>query len=942
MLRRLSVLVVVGLSILVFVGAAQAHRPLTGHHARQVVALRGLSARSSDVAVYGYLRRLGVRLRHVVIQRGRHNYAGPRCPGSGWTCTASRTVVQLSASAASSNVYVCTGSASPGDSCVVLQANAKSQNTATCTQQDAAAAQSCLIIQSSGTGKNVASVTQQVTQSAAGSSASQGTSQTGYVYQCTTSGPNSASVAQSVAQSADAGTSTSVSQAQTSSQDYLIQQSGPPAGQTACPAPNPQAPPAFSQVCPNMTGSNSATASQSVTQSGLATSATSGAQSQNADLTGHVDQCSNSNSTYSDTQNESQKLRAAGAGVTEKQVGPMLAAGAGLRVHRSGDARSLQHVRCCSFQGNNPSDRCTIKQTTNQDANAWVDASEAVSSLGQTTGSCAANISATQNGLVSTASSSGGTVNSSLTCSNGICSSTPIPTRLTWTGDTAGDYHDPALLAAVLVRSDTNAPLANQPVVLAMGAEQCTARTDANGLASCTVTLADTPGSYQASAHFAGSGPLVASDGGATFTVGREQSAITYGGDVTGDFHDVAQLQGTLTEDGVTPLAGKQVVLSLGTQTCTATTDANGLAGCGIHVEQAPGNVAVGASFAGDTFYASSGSPQATFAITPEQTGVSYTGVTTGDYGDVAHLAGTLTEDGNPALPLAGRTLSFTLGSQSCAGTTDSSGAASCDLGVAQPVSGSPYPLVASFAGDGSYSASSDGPRTFAVTPEPVTLHYTGPTLLPTGQSVGFSGSVSDPEEGGAPTAGVGVSFTAGTQSCTATSSNGGSAGCSIAISQSAGPITISMSVTDPNYTLSGAAPSVQGTVFALLDRGAFVIGDKEAAPNGKVTFWGSQWSQANPMTGGSGPSSFKGFAPSLTPATTACSATSGWTSSGGNSPPPPSTVPAYMAVITASSITGTPSSPSIPSIVVVKTDPGYSGSPGGTGTGTIVGTLCP
>ena len=57
----------------------------------------------------------------------------------------------------------------------------------------------------------------------------------------------------------------------------------------------------------------------------------------------------------------------------------------------------------------------------------------------------------------------------------------------------------------------------------------------------------------------------------------------------------------------------------------------------------------------------------------------------------------------------------------------------------------------------------------------------------------------------------------------------------------------------------------------------------------------------------------------------------------------PPSTVPSYMGVLVASSITKTGStiSGNTIKIVVVKTDPGYSGNPGHAGTGTIVATYC-
>ena len=51
---------------------------------------------STKAAVKQYLRSIHVNPRGVVIQRGLRNYAGPSCPGAGWTCTStSNPVVQV-------------------------------------------------------------------------------------------------------------------------------------------------------------------------------------------------------------------------------------------------------------------------------------------------------------------------------------------------------------------------------------------------------------------------------------------------------------------------------------------------------------------------------------------------------------------------------------------------------------------------------------------------------------------------------------------------------------------------------------------------------------------------------------------------------------------------------------------------------------------------------
>ena len=122
---------------------------------------------------------------------------------------------------------------------------------------------------------------------------------------------------------------------------------------------------------------------------------------------------------------------------------------------------------------------------------------------------------------------------------------------------------------------------------------------------------------------------------------------------------------------------------------------------------------------------------------------------------------------------------------------------------------------------------------------------------------------------------------------------------------------------------------------------GTFVIGDLNAAVNTQVTFWGAQWDKLNSMSGGSAPSSFKGFESEVQAPLPTCGAI--WTTRPGNSPPPPSSIPAYMGVIVSSSVTksGSQISGNIRQIVIVKTDAGYGSNPGHTGTGRVVMTVC-
>ena len=129
-------------------------------------------------------------------------------------------------------------------------------------------------------------------------------------------------------------------------------------------------------------------------------------------------------------------------------------------------------------------------------------------------------------------------------------------------------------------------------------------------------------------------------------------------------------------------------------------------------------------------------------------------------------------------------------------------------------------------------------------------------------------------------------------------------------------------------------------TPFQLPAGGMFVIGDKVSLANGAtVNFWGSRWSHDNPMSGGAGPNSFKGFEIGTVAPT--CGGT--WTSPPGNSSNPPPAIPQYMAVIVSSSIqkNGSVNSGDKKKIVVVRTNPDYGSSPGHAGTGQVVAILC-
>jgi hypothetical protein len=196
---------------------------------------------------------------------------------------------------------------------------------------------------------------------------------------------------------------------------------------------------------------------------------------------------------------------------------------------------------------------------------------------------------------------------------------TPRPTTLTYTGDTSADFHDPAVLSAVLTDPATTpaTPVPGATITFTLGAQSCTATTDLTGRAVCVITLNQAPGNYTVNASYAGNGLLLASSASSPFTITREETTLTYTGDTLIANGGTAHLAGLLREDGIVPIAGRTVTFTLGSggsaQTCTGITNASGIATCDISpVSQPLGPGSVSAAFAGDAFYLPSSDSKAT------------------------------------------------------------------------------------------------------------------------------------------------------------------------------------------------------------------------------------------------------------------------------------------------------------------------------------------
>jgi hypothetical protein len=186
----------------------------------------------------------------------------------------------------------------------------------------------------------------------------------------------------------------------------------------------------------------------------------------------------------------------------------------------------------------------------------------------------------------------------------------PRETSLAYVGDSTADFHDPATLATVLTDPSVSPaePIPGATINFNLGAQSCTATTDATGRAACVVTLNQIPGSYTVTASYAGNPLLLPSTASAAFTITREETTMTYTGPTVIANGSTAHLSGVLREDGVIPIAGRTVLFTLGSggsaQTCPGVTDPFGMASCDISpVSQPLGPGTVTAQFAGDAFY---------------------------------------------------------------------------------------------------------------------------------------------------------------------------------------------------------------------------------------------------------------------------------------------------------------------------------------------------
>jgi hypothetical protein len=186
-------------------------------------------------------------------------------------------------------------------------------------------------------------------------------------------------------------------------------------------------------------------------------------------------------------------------------------------------------------------------------------------------------------------------------------------------------------------------------------------------------------------------------------TVNKRDSNTAYTGGTTFVVTDAGTLKAELNDSIVAgPISGRTVDFYDGaTWIASGVTGTNGVATANYTFPLGSvGPHTITAKFAGDTFYNPS---QSAMSVTVNQnaTQLAYTGPLTSNPSKALVLTAKLTDD--LARALAGKTVNFTLGSQTCNGQlTASTGIVSCTIPKLTQKPGN-YTLTSSFAGDADY-----------------------------------------------------------------------------------------------------------------------------------------------------------------------------------------------------------------------------------------------
>lgn len=330
--------------------------------------------------------------------------------------------------------------------------------------------------------------------------------------------------------------------------------------------------------------------------------------------------------------------------------------------------------------------------------------------------------------------------------------------------DGVGDVVDGASLTtedATLLRgvaSDVTAtlhdagdqPLAGQVIDFAIdvdgdgNADLVSATTDSAGVATASVTATGALGSRPFTATWDSLRGQTPSDTGTAAIEDTTSLTLDSTNATSGQVTDQVTVGATLTDSGATPLVSRTVTFTIGGASDSGTTDATGHASVTLTLVGPPGTTTLDADFAADGSYRAA-TDSAAFDVNGEATQLTLDGTnaSSGQVTDQVTVGATLTDD--DATPLAGETVTFSIGSASTSGTTDANGHASATITLVGPSATST--LTASFVAAGVYEADTDQ-AAFSITKEDTVL--TMPDAVQTARTAAVARATLKEADGGA------------------------------------------------------------------------------------------------------------------------------------------------------------------------------------------------
>jgi hypothetical protein len=180
---------------------------------------------------------------------------------------------------------------------------------------------------------------------------------------------------------------------------------------------------------------------------------------------------------------------------------------------------------------------------------------------------------------------------------------------------TSAQFSDNATIAARLVDQDGN-PIKDADLVFALaganGSRDWTVTTDADGLASRSLTFNDDPGSYQLTVRYEGEKDVYLASANVTgFVVGQDTSATAL--KVMGKGSDSRLWSNTIDADSASGLSSVTIeYFADGVSLGTTTTDSAGAAGLALPAKYRNGHHNYEAVFSGNSYYTRSADKQKT------------------------------------------------------------------------------------------------------------------------------------------------------------------------------------------------------------------------------------------------------------------------------------------------------------------------------------------